>query len=601
MPEEHAVLDWRLRFHGRPGAVHVLIRLFSAVLLLPGIAVQEPSAPAPAPARAPAERTGAWFEDVTARAGLAAAHLSSPEKRYIIESMSGGIGLFDCDNDGRLDIVMVNGSSVERYRAGGDPLVTLWRQTGDLEFADATRAAGLTARGWGMGVAVADFDNDGWLDLYVTGYGGNALYRNRGGCTFEDVTGRAGLRVGGFSAGAAWGDFDRDGRVDLFVARYVRVDMDNLPEFGRDRFCRYKGILVQCGPWGLPGESDFLFRNRGDGTFEDVTEKAGVGDPAEHYGLGVLWGDIDNDGWLDLYVANDAGPNYLYRNNRDGTFEEIGLVAGAALSGEAVELGSMGVDFGDYLREGRFGIVATNFAEQANSLYRNLGPQGFADVAWPSKIGQPGFALVGWGTAFFDYDHDGWPDLFIANGHVYPQVDALAAGARYRQPLLLHRNRGDGTFDDVTDAAGLAALPLASRRGAAFGDVNNDGVMDVVLLNVGEPPTLLLGRVANDFHRVWFELRGTRGNRAAIGARVTVRAGDAMWMNEVRGGASYLSQNDLRLHFGLGRAAVADTVEVRWPDGSTQRFEKLAADRLYRITEGAGLELVRDFPRSARP
>src|SRR6266581_374755 len=348
------------------------------------------------------------FKDIAAEVGLTSSHISSVDKRYILESMSGGIGVFDCDNDGRLDIVMVNASTVERFRSGGDPLVTLWHQEPNGTFKDITAEAGLTRRGWGMGVAVADYDNDGWLDLYVTGFGGNALYHNLGNCKFEDVADKAGVRGGGFSTGAAWGDYDRDGKVDLFVSRYVRVDIEHLPQFGSNKFCRYKGILVQCGPWGLVGESDLLYHNRG------------------------------------------------------------------------------------------------------------------------------------------------WLDLFVANGHVYPQVDSAELRAKFRQPILLHRNNRDGTFDEVAKEAGLADLPLKSRRGAAFGDIFNTGNIDVVLLNVGEPPSLLKNMNQDGYHRVLFRLVGTKSNRAAIGARVTIHASGVMQFNEVRGGASYLSQNDLRLHFGGG-------------------------------------------------
>src|SRR3984885_9837617 len=314
------------------------------------------------------------FREIAAQSGLTASHISSREKYYVIESMSGGIGLFDCDNDGKLDIVMVNGSTVDRYKRGGDPLVTLWHQDADPKFTDITEKAGLTRKGWGMGVAVAAFDNDGNLDLFVTSYGGNALYRNKGNCTFEDVTDRAGVRGGGLSTGAAWADYDRDGNVDLFVARYVHVDIDNLPQFGNDpRFCRFKGVLVQCGPWGMPGESDLLFHNKGNGTFEEVSKKAGVDDPHHYYGLGATWGDYDNDGWPDLYVANDAGPNFLYPNQPDGTFEDVGLLAGVAVSGDGMQQGSMGVTWGDYLHEGRLSILVTNFVEQGSTLYHNLG------------------------------------------------------------------------------------------------------------------------------------------------------------------------------------------------------------------------------------
>lgn len=578
-----------------------MIRIYFIVLaaLLTGTPVRAQSGPAnskpgePASSKAaePASSSnGLRFEELGSAGGLSVSHISSAEKRYIIESMSGGAGLFDCDNDGRLDAVLVNGSSVERFRAGGDPMVTLYRQDKALTFVEITKQAGLTRRGWGMGVAVADYDNDGWLDLYVTGYGGAVLYRNKGQCVFEDVTARAQVAVPGFSSGAAWGDYDRDGHVDLFVARYVLVDINDLPEFGRDRFCRLKGVvMVQCGPWGLPGESDFLFRNRGDGTFEEVSKKAGVHDPAEYFGLGAIWADENNDGWLDLYVANDAGPNYLYRNNKEGTFTDVGLISGAALSGNGIEMGSMGVDFGDFDRDGMLDIFVTNFADQENSLYRNLGAQGYADMSWPAKVGAPSFPLVGWGTAFADFDNDGWADLLVANGHVYPQVDTIPQGARYRQPFLLHRNLGNGKFDEIAAQAGLADVSLASRRGAAFGDVDNDGDVDVLLLNVGEPPTLLLNNLTNRNHWVQFKLEGSKSNRAAIGARVVVRTGKVTQFNEVRGGASYHSQNHLRVHFGLGQEAKIDSVEIRWPSGTVDRLTGISADRLHTVVEGRGV------------
>ncbi len=538
------------------------------------------------------------FEDVAQAVGLTVPHISSVDKKYIVESMSGGVGFIDCDNDGKLDIVAVNGSSVERYRKnGGDPLVTLYHQDGDLRFSDVTQKAGLTRKGWGMGVSVTDFDNDGLQDLYITGYGGNALYRNLGGCKFEDVTDKAGLAVGGFSAGSAWADYDRDGRLELFVSRYVHVDMDKLPEPGSDlKFCRYKKVLVQCGPWGMQGESDLMFHNRGDGTFEDVSKKAGVSDPGHYYGLGAVWGDYDNDGWPDLYVANDAGPNYLYRNQHDGTFEEVGLLAGVALSAEGQEQGSMGVDFGDYLRDGHLGIIVTNFADQANDLYRNQGGQSFSDVNWAAGIAQPSVPLVGWGTGFFDMDNDGWLDVFVANGHVYPQVGAASGSGAFRQPMLLHRNKQDGTFEEVSAEAGLGAIPLAARRGAAFGDVNNDGCVDLLLLNVGEPPSLLINHCGAGNHRVLFQLTGTKSNKLAIGARVTVRAGTLTQMSEVRSGGSYLSQNDLRLHFGLGGQDKIEEVDIRWPNGNVEVLRDLAADFIYRVTEGNGVRAKTPLP-----
>jgi hypothetical protein len=530
------------------------------------------------------------FRDIALQAGLAASHISSREKYYVIESMSGGIGLFDCDNDGKLDIVMVNGSTVDRYKQGGDPLVTLWHQDADLKFTDITEKAGLTRKGWGMGVAVADFDNDGNLDLFVTAYGGNALYRNKGNCTFEDVTDKAGVRGGGFSTGAAWADYDRDGNVDLFVSRYVHVDINNLPAFGSTKFCQFKGAPVQCGPWGMEGETDLLYHNRGDGTFEEVSKKAGVDDPEKYYGLGVTWGDYDNDGWPDLFVADDATPNHLYHNNRDGTFTDDAMVGGIALNSEGQALGSMGVAWGDYDHSGRLSMFITEFADQPNTLYKNQGARQFEDVAMSSHVGQASLALVGWGTAFFDMDNDGWLDLFVANGHVYPQMDAVKGSAAYAEPMLLHRNLRNGTFEEVSKAAGIADMPLKSRRGAAFGDIANNGNIDIVVLNVGEPPSLLLNTNKTSNHRVLFHLVGTKSNRAAIGARVTIKTSGVTQFDEVRGGGSYLSQNDLRLHFGLGSATRIDSVEVRWPSGKTESFKDVAGDKIYAIVEGRGIQ-----------
>jgi enediyne biosynthesis protein E4 len=536
------------------------------------------------------------FKDIAKQIGVIASHIAAPDARYVIDSISGGVGLFDCDDDGRLDIVLVNGSAVDRLRAGGDPMVTLYHQEPDGTFKDITVAAGVTRKGWGMGVAVADYDNDGKLDLFVTGYTGSVLYHNLGNCKFEDVTDKAGVRGSGFMTGAAWGDYDRDGYVDLFVSRYSHLDLNDLPQFGSNKFCRYKGILVQCGPWGLEGETDFLYHNRGDGTFEDVSVKAGVYNDIGYYGLGVMWVDYDDDGWPDLLVANDSVPNYLYHNNHNRTFTDVGMLTGVALSGEGMQLGNMGVDWGDYDHSGRLSFFVTHFEDQPDSLYRNMGANGFDDVSWISGVGQPSYPYVGWGTGFFDMDNDTWLDIFVANGHVYPQIDQIETGPRYREPMLLHRNNRDGTFDEVSKSAGLRDMPLKSRRGAAFGDIFNTGNIDIVVLNVGEPPSVLLNTNRTPYHRVLFKLIGTKSNRAAIGARITIHAAGVKQFHEVQGGGSYLSQNDLRLHFGLGAATKMDSVEIRWPNGATETLQNVPADAIYTIVEGSGIRDTKPLP-----
>ncbi len=541
------------------------------------------------------------FREVGRQSGFTKVPYSSIQQRYVVETIPGGVALFDCDNDGKLDIVVVNDSTIEHARQSGDPMVTLYHQDSNLKFTDITKEAGLTRRGWGMGVAVADYDNDGLPDLYVTGYGGNALYHNLGNCKFEDVTDRAGVAGGAFSTGAAWADYDRDGYVDLFVSRYVRTDLNHLPtpESNSPDFF-HKGIRVE-NPWTMQGETDLLFHNRGDGTFEEVSRKAGVNDPARHYGLGVVWGDYDNDGWPDLYVANDSGPNYLYRNKHDGTFEEVGLLSGAALSGEGSELGSMGVDFGDFDRDGQLDIVVTNYANQPKDLYRNQGALGFTDLAWESQIGKSAVPYVGWGTGFIDFDNDGLPDLLIANGHIYPEVDTIPYEVKYREPILLFHNGGNRTFEDISAASGLNDGLLQSRRGVAFGDINNDGNIDFVVFNVGAPPSLFLNETHNSNHRVLFKLIGSKSNRAAIGARVTVTSATRSQIEEVRGGSGYLSSNDQRLHFGLGSDTVMDKVEIRWPNGNVEALRSVLADAIYTLGEGEGIKNTIKLPPPEAP
>jgi len=535
------------------------------------------------------------FRDMAAQAGLTTIPRSSSERRYLVETMGGGgIALFDCDNDGKLDIAVVNDSTIEQYLRGGDPMITLYHQDSDsLHFTDVTESAGLTTRGWGMAIAVGDFDNDGLPDLYVTGYGHNVLYHNLGGCKFEDVTKKAGLQVGGFSTGAAWADYDRDGYLDLFVARYVDTDLHHLPPPDPDA-TGYRSVIIQI-PDEMPGETDYLFRNRGDGTFEDVSQKAGVNNPHKLHGMGVVWGDYDNDGWPDLFVTNDAGQNFLYHNKRDGTFEEIGVVSGTGLGPNGETLGNMAADFGDFDRDGKLGLVVTRYSKQPASLYRN-DPEGFTDVTMEAKIAPPTIPPVKWGVGFGDFDNDGWPDILIANGNFSSLMDALEKEVKYREPMQLFRNLGNGTFDEIADRAGLNDGPLKSRRGTAFGDVNNDGNLDVVVFNAAGPPSLFLNETRNVNHRILFRLIGTKSNRAAVGARVTAYTSSMTQIDEVRGGGSYNSTNDTRLHFGLGRDAVMSKVKVQWPSGLEQEFRNVAGDAIYEIVEGQAMKKTLALP-----
>jgi len=547
-----AVNAGRRQVSMRNRCIHRGPRLMSVCVLLMGMPLHEiAQAPNPAPIR---------FRDVSSEAGLTTVPHSSPEKRYLVEMMGGGIALFDCDNDGKLDILVVNDSTVDRYLQGGDPMVTLYHQDANLHFTDITQQAGLTTRGWGMGVAIGDFDNDGLPDIYVTGYGHNVLYRNLGGCKFQDVTERAHVQGGGFSVDAAWADYDRDGYLDLFVSRYVNSDIHHLPQPGSSAF-NYQGLQMEVPV--TEGLTDILYHNRGDGTFEDVSEKAGVSNPDKRLGMGIVWSDYDNDGWPDLFVTNDMGPNFLYHNKHDGTFEDVGLISGTSLSVDGRSMGNMAADFADIGHDGNFDLLITRYGYQPMSLYRNQGAQGFTDISWHAGLTRDPYAPVRWGGGFADFDNDGWPDIFVANGNVTSLVDSLPHELKYREPLQLFHNNGDRTFTDVSDLSGLNRGPLQSRRGTAFGDIDNDGNIDVAVYNAGGPPSLFLNETRNLNHRVLFRLVGTKSNKAAIGARVIVSTSSMEQMDEVRGGGSYLSCNDRRLHFGLGRDAVMKRVRIQ--------------------------------------
>ena len=526
------------------------------------------------------------FRDVRALSGIAFVHHAAPEKKYIVESMSGGVALFDFDRDGRVDVYFVDSLTVE---TAGDPKKArsaLYRNLGGMRFEDVTDRAGVGHPGWGMGVCTADVDADGWDDLYVTALGGNRYYRNNHDGTFADRTDAARLAGGGWSAGCGFADYDRDGDLDLFVSRYVKIDLAHLPDFGKGKTCEYRGVAVQCGPRGLPGEGDLLFRNDGAGTFTEVGEKAGVHDPRAYFGLGVAWFDHDGDGWPDLYVANDSTASFLYRNQRDGTFKEIGFPMGVAVSEDGAEQGGMGVAVGDYDRSGRFSLFKTNFAEEYNNLYRNDGTH-FTDASFRSKTAPSSLPYVGWGTSFFDYDNDGWLDLIAVNGHVYPQLDQarLGASAGYRQRKLLYRNRGDGTFDDVSMRYGAELTDERVSRGLAVGDLDDDGRLDVLINDQDGSPQVLHNEIAEAGNWLLVKLVGKGDNTDAIGAVVTVHAGKTAQTRVVQSGTSYLSQDDMRRHFGLGAAAQVDALEVSWPDGTSSRMEGVKANRLVEIRQ----------------
>ena len=540
---------------------------------------------------------GIRFREIAHEAGLNTSPHTSPDKRYLVEMMGGGVALFDCDNDGMLDILTVNDSTVDRFLHGGELMVTLYHQDSKLHFSDTTVQSGLTTRGWGLGVAIGDFDNDGLPDIYVTGYGHNVLYHNLGGCKFEDVTAKAHVAGGGFSAGAAWADYDRDGHLDLFVARYVNSDLRHLPQSGTRAF-DYQGVPMEVPQ--LDGESDLLFRNRGDGTFEDVSVKAGVDNPEKRLGMGVAWGDYDNDGWPDLFVANDMGPNLFFHNKHDGTFEDVGLWSGVAVDDQGKSLSNMAADFGDVYHDGNLALLITRYSHQPMSLYRNHQPEGFTNVTRTSHLSRGSDAFVRWGSDFADFDNDGWPDIFVANGNFSLLTDALPHEPRYREPLQVFHHNGDGTYTDVSDASGLNDGPLQSRRGTAFGDINNDGNVDVVVYNVGAPPSVFLNETRNSNHRVLFRLVGAKSNKAAIGARVIVTTATMEQIDEIHGGGSYLSSNDQRLHFGLGGERLMKRVQILWPSGLKEELKDLPADAIYTLVEGQGIKETVPLPEPGK-
>ncbi|MEO5823731.1 MAG: CRTAC1 family protein [Vicinamibacteraceae bacterium] len=556
------------------------------------------------------------FTDITTAAGLGRALNVSghpTDKQFLLEEMGGGVALFDYDNDGWLDIFLVNGSSFEPAARDRRATSFLFHNNRDGTFTDVTAKAGLTHVGWGQGCCVGDYDNDGFDDLFVSYWGQDVLYHNNGDGTFTDVSAKAG--VAGpqtrWGAGCCFLDYDRDGRLDLFVASYVNFDPVTAPKPGQSEYCRYNDIAVPCGPLGFAGGTNVLYRNNGDGTFADVSEASGIARPSGPasmvfvgsgwrssgtYGMGAAAADFDGDGWPDIYVASDTAPSLLYRNNHDGTFREVAVPAGVALDENGVALAGMGVGVGDYDGDGRLDLVRTNFSEQVTTLYRNYGG-AFEVTSLKAGLGV-NRKYVGFGVDFFDFDNDGWKDLFVANGHVYSQLAARRLHLTYRQPRVLYRNLGTGRFADVSAAAGPAITAENLGRGCAFGDFDNDGDVDIVVNNLDGPPTVLRNDTRAGPARIQIRCVGVKSNRSAIGTRLAVTSGGRRQIAEVMSGSSYYSHSDLRLHFGLGAAKTVEMVELAWPSGTTQTLRDLAVDRRYVVREGEG---VVDSQAFARP
>ncbi len=527
------------------------------------------------------------FVDVAEEVGVVAQNVSGDsEQTYLVDSMMGGSAFFDYDQDGDLDLYILNGSRVVGFPDQEHPRNTFYRNERG-KFVDATDEANLGDAGWGMGCAVADYDNDGDLDIYITNYGRNALYANQGDGTFVDVTEYAQVGDERFGTGCAFLDYDSDGYLDLYVANYV--DFKHFLQTTPNRSYMWKGLRVHFGPRGMKGGGDILYRNQGDGTFADVTVEAQVVDQDKLYGMGVVGGDYDRDGDVDIYVANDTGANFLYQNQGDGTFADIGWMIGAAYGESGEAQGCMGIAYGDYDNDLYQDILVTNFWEQTNTLYHNDRGTFFSDLSFDAGVGKESFQFLAWGTEFFDYDNDGDKDLFVANGHLFPQLDRANLGTSYAQTNQLFENLGDGTFVEVSQLSGEGLEIKKVSRGASFGDYDDDGDLDIFVLNINDRPTLLRNDGGNENNWLMVKTIGTGSNRDGIGARIEVRCGGLTQSAEIRSGASYLSHNDLRAHFGLGQREAIDLLVVRWPSGLEERFENLSANRLVVLQEGEGI------------
>jgi hypothetical protein len=528
--------------------------------------------------------------DITSSTGVHFQHLSSPEQKFIMESMSGGVALIDYDRDGWPDIYFTNAQSVEMAQSGKKARSALFHNNHDGTFTDVTDKAGVGYPCWAMGVSVGDYNNDGWPDLLVTCFNGIVLYRNNGDGTFTDVSKQAGLAADhGWAMGSTFGDYDGDGWADLFVSHYVDVSLDSLPVFGSSKTCQYHGIDVQCGPRGLKGLPDSLYHNNGDGTFTEVSKAAGVSDPQNRYGLTAVWTDFDQDGHIDLFVTNDGQPNYLYLNDGTGHFKDIAYNAGVAVSQDGVEQANMGVALGDYLHTGRFSIFITHFSDEYAVLYRNDGDMNFTDESYASGIAASTTPYVGWGDAFIDWQNNGWPDVFLVNGHVYPQVDSAEIATKYQEPMILFENQRNGTFKDISRLVGPAIQVPSVGRGIACGDLFNDGRIEIVVETLKGEPLILQPQGGPSNHWISFQLEGAQSNRLALNARVKATAGDLFQTGQVLSGGSYLSQHDFRIHFGLGTHDRVDKAEIVWPNGKVETLTNLAADHFYKLKEGQGV------------
>ncbi len=559
----------------------------------------------------PPSDIGVSFINVARESGLNAKTIFGGEhkNKYLLETTGCGVAFYDYDNDDWLDIFLVNGWRLEGFPKGQEPVSHLFKNNRDGTFTDVTTKSGIIHYGWGQGVCVGDYDNDGFDDIYITSFGKNVLYHNNGNGTFTDVTEKAGVGTNGkrWNTGCAFVDYDRDGHLDLFVANYIDLDLATapLPESGP---CNYKGILVACGPPGLIGGKNILFHNNGDGTFSDVSERAGILQANGTFGLGVLTADFNNDGWPDIYVANDSTASALYQNKKNGTFSDVAMEAGCALSADGKPQAGMGISAADYDLDGNLDIVKTNFAGDTPSLYHNIGGGNFEDATFPAGLGKH-TQYLGWGCGFFDMDNDGWPDILICNGHVYPEVEQLRTEAGYPQQKILYRNLRNSHFEDVSKQGGTGIMNPVASRGAAFGDFDNDGDIDVVVNTVNDFPQLL--RCDSRLENNWMKVKtiGTKSNRSGIGARlrcVTHPPGETkphQQIDEVRSGGSYISQNDLRVHFGIGKAEKVELLEIHWPSGAVDTLKDVKPNQLIVVKEGAGIVRSAKFekPKSAAP